>query len=426
MEAESRVSGRVRRPRVVVHLRPARRGRRPAARARGTAERAAPRAPGLDRAQLERLAPRLVLRERDRGGGRREARTLLTPACDARGCAGSASVTRASPIADQRTRWGSCSRGDALVQLAPRARAARGARLRRRARALPPASSRDHSRAVLAARRGARPGYRERAALARDHGQELLAYTPASPLTGGRPQLVLPARGPLGDVRLLRHADRLERRASAASSQRLFGDEDADALLARYHELEPEIEARAVPDATARCSTLTRDRLADEAARRPEGERGRARAVAARLGPFPEVPAALEELRARGWRLAHPLEHRPRPHRRVAGADRRPLRPLDRRRGRSARTSRRTGTGRLLRADRRGPRAACPRRREPLPRHRARERARPCERLDQPPRRGRACAAGRRASCPTSTGLAGRRSTSWCAVNVRAARAPRS
>ena len=48
--------------------------------------------------------------------------------------------------------------------------------------------------------------------------------------------------------------------------------------------------------------------------------------------PFAEVPAALAELRERGWRLADPLEHRPGPAGRVGGGDRRAVRHPDHRR----------------------------------------------------------------------------------------------
>jgi 2-haloacid dehalogenase len=86
--------------------------------------------------------------------------------------------------------------------------------------------------------------------------------------------------------------------------ERLFGVEAAPKLLERYHELEPEIESE--PFHTYReVLTLTLERLAaEEGIQLPEGE-------AAALGnslpewpPFPEVPAALAELRERGWQLA--------------------------------------------------------------------------------------------------------------------------
>ena len=86
---------------------------------------------------------------------------------------------------------------------------------------------------------------------------------------------------------------------------RLFGDDDTPRLLDRYHELEPEVQAED-PERTYRAVlTLTLERLAArENLALPEGE---AAALARSLPgwePFPEVPAALEEARVRGWRLA--------------------------------------------------------------------------------------------------------------------------
>src|SRR5581483_882146 len=81
--------------------------------------------------------------------------------------------------------------------------------------------------------------------------------------------------------------------------ERLFGADRAGALLHRYHELEPQIQredpSRSYRDVTA----LTLAQLGA-----PAVEHG---AIAESLPgwePFPEVPAALEEARRRGWRLA--------------------------------------------------------------------------------------------------------------------------
>lgn len=87
--------------------------------------------------------------------------------------------------------------------------------------------------------------------------------------------------------------------------ERLFGVEPAEALLARYHELEPEIQA-ASPGASYReVLTAALERLAAETGRTlPEGE---ASALARSLPSWPvfeDVPAALREARDRGWRLA--------------------------------------------------------------------------------------------------------------------------
>lgn len=89
-------------------------------------------------------------------------------------------------------------------------------------------------------------------------------------------------------------------RAELAS---IFGEGEADRLLARYHELEPEIE-REDPSRSYRAvlgEALCR-LAAEEDVELSDGD-----ALARSLPgwrPFPEVPAVLEELRARGWRLA--------------------------------------------------------------------------------------------------------------------------
>jgi 2-haloacid dehalogenase len=79
---------------------------------------------------------------------------------------------------------------------------------------------------------------------------------------------------------------------------RLFGEERADESLQRYHELEPRVEqeqpARSYRDVLA----VTLERL---------GEADDPQALAESLPtwqPFPEVRGALEECRARGWKLA--------------------------------------------------------------------------------------------------------------------------
>jgi 2-haloacid dehalogenase len=79
---------------------------------------------------------------------------------------------------------------------------------------------------------------------------------------------------------------------------RVFGDDRAEELLARYHEIEPELQrdgARSYRD------VLT------ESMRRLGAPEGREHGLADSLPSwrsFPEVHAALEEVRARGWRLA--------------------------------------------------------------------------------------------------------------------------
>jgi 2-haloalkanoic acid dehalogenase type II len=79
---------------------------------------------------------------------------------------------------------------------------------------------------------------------------------------------------------------------------RVFGEERADELLTRYHELEPELEAD---------GTRSYREVLTEAMRRlgapPDEEDALARSLP-QWRPFPEVPQALEEARERGWTLA--------------------------------------------------------------------------------------------------------------------------
>jgi 2-haloacid dehalogenase len=79
---------------------------------------------------------------------------------------------------------------------------------------------------------------------------------------------------------------------------RVFGEERADELLQRYHVLEPELEAD---------GTLSYREVMTEAMRRLGAPAGREAGLAESLPdwqPFPEVPAALEDARRRGWKLA--------------------------------------------------------------------------------------------------------------------------
>jgi 2-haloacid dehalogenase len=83
-----------------------------------------------------------------------------------------------------------------------------------------------------------------------------------------------------------------------AELARVFGEERADEQLRRYHELEPELEAD---------GSLSYREVMTEAMRRLGAPAGEEAALAESLPgwqPFPEVPAALEEARARGWKLA--------------------------------------------------------------------------------------------------------------------------
>jgi len=86
--------------------------------------------------------------------------------------------------------------------------------------------------------------------------------------------------------------------------ERLFGVEDAPRLLERYHELEPQVQAEAYRS-YAEVLTLTLMRLAAaEDLAIPEGEADALVLSLPAWQPFPEVPASLEELRNRGWKLA--------------------------------------------------------------------------------------------------------------------------
>jgi len=79
---------------------------------------------------------------------------------------------------------------------------------------------------------------------------------------------------------------------------RVFTEERGDELLARYHELEPQLEAD---------GQLSYREVLTEAMRRLGAPPGEEDALAGSLPswePFPEVPAALTEARERGWKLA--------------------------------------------------------------------------------------------------------------------------
>ena len=80
--------------------------------------------------------------------------------------------------------------------------------------------------------------------------------------------------------------------------ERVFGAEDAGALLRRYHEVERELEQD---------GSLTYREVLTQAMRRlgaPAGEEGALAGSLPSWQPFPEVREALEEARGRGWRLA--------------------------------------------------------------------------------------------------------------------------
>jgi 2-haloalkanoic acid dehalogenase type II len=83
-----------------------------------------------------------------------------------------------------------------------------------------------------------------------------------------------------------------------AELARVFGEDRADELLERYHELEPELEAD---------GKRSYREVLTESMRRLGAPPEYADALARSLldwRPFPEVPEALAEARGRGWRLA--------------------------------------------------------------------------------------------------------------------------
>ncbi len=87
--------------------------------------------------------------------------------------------------------------------------------------------------------------------------------------------------------------------------ERLFGSEARETLLARYHQIEPEVEAQ-LPSAPYRevmATTLQRVAKAEGKAVPDDEEDALGRSLPA-WPVFEEVPAALTELRERGWRLA--------------------------------------------------------------------------------------------------------------------------
>jgi 2-haloacid dehalogenase len=87
--------------------------------------------------------------------------------------------------------------------------------------------------------------------------------------------------------------------------ERLYGAEQAPELLRRYHELEPEVQAEEEFRTYAEVLSLTLERLANEVGYGiPEGESGVLPKSLPDWPPYPEVPAALAELRRRGWSLA--------------------------------------------------------------------------------------------------------------------------
>ena len=90
----------------------------------------------------------------------------------------------------------------------------------------------------------------------------------------------------------------------AGTLERLFGAERTPELLARYHQIEPEIQAETFRT-YAEVLSLSLERLVSETGlAMPEGESGTLVHSLPDWPHFREVPAALTELRRRGWNLA--------------------------------------------------------------------------------------------------------------------------
>ena len=79
---------------------------------------------------------------------------------------------------------------------------------------------------------------------------------------------------------------------------RIFGEGDAEPKLAEYHRLEPVVEEEEPTLAYRDVMARVLDRLGA-----PEGEREALGRSLPHWGVFPEVPGALEQARARSWRL---------------------------------------------------------------------------------------------------------------------------
>jgi 2-haloacid dehalogenase len=78
----------------------------------------------------------------------------------------------------------------------------------------------------------------------------------------------------------------------------VFGDDHADESLARYHELEPQLEA----DGTRSYREVLTEAMRELGA--PAAEHDALARSLPSWEPFAEVPPALAEARARGWKLA--------------------------------------------------------------------------------------------------------------------------
>jgi 2-haloacid dehalogenase len=84
---------------------------------------------------------------------------------------------------------------------------------------------------------------------------------------------------------------------------RLFGAADADALLLRYHEVEPRVQAERYRTYREVLDLVTGMLAAERGERLAAGDATAMSESLADWPAFPEVPAALADARSRGWRL---------------------------------------------------------------------------------------------------------------------------
>jgi len=89
-----------------------------------------------------------------------------------------------------------------------------------------------------------------------------------------------------------------------AELERLFGAPDSERLLARYHEVEPVLQAESPGRSYREVLTLSLARLAaEEGVELPAGEEDAFARSLPSWHAFPEAAPALEELGRRGWRI---------------------------------------------------------------------------------------------------------------------------
>lgn len=94
-------------------------------------------------------------------------------------------------------------------------------------------------------------------------------------------------------------------RGIRAQLARIFGERASGRLLLRYHQLEPHIEHQHPAMSYRQVMQTVLSRLADEEDRKlPEHERDALARSLPSWPAFPEVRAALQDARRRGWRLA--------------------------------------------------------------------------------------------------------------------------